>query len=63
MTVPRCRLSPNRADLASLALGLSVQAAYIDRAGWRSFSSKIAGHTSILWITGRVKVAMGAYED
>ena len=58
-TVRVCRLSPIRAHYSSLTLGLSVQAAYIDRAHRKRFSSKTAGHTSILWITGRVKVAMG----
>jgi hypothetical protein len=29
----------------------------------RRFSSKIAGHTSILWIARRVKVTIGVYED
>lgn len=33
------------------------------RARRRRFSSKIAGHTSILWITRQVKVAIGVYED
>jgi hypothetical protein len=32
---------------------------YVEQGRRRSFSSKIAGHTSILWITGRVIVAMG----
>jgi hypothetical protein len=61
MTVPGCRLSPNRADLSSLILGLSVQTAYIDRARRRRFSRKIAGHTSILWMTGRVIGAIGVF--
>ena len=62
-TVPGCRLSPNRADLPSLTLGLSVRAAYIDRARRRRFSSKIAGHPSIHWITGRVIVAMDVFYE
>ena len=61
MTVPGCRLLANRADLPSLTLALSVQAAYIDRARRRRFSRKIAGHTSILWMTGRVIGAIGVF--
>jgi len=38
MTVPGCWLSPNRADLSSLTLGLSVWAAYIEQARRKRFS-------------------------
>jgi hypothetical protein len=40
-----------------------VQAAYIDQARRRRFGSKIAGHTTIPWITERVIDAMGVSED
>jgi hypothetical protein len=63
MTVPGCRLSPNRADLSSLTLSLAAQAVYVDRNRQRMFSSKIAGHPSILRITGRVIVAMDVFYE
>jgi len=44
-------------------LSLAAQAVYVDRNRQRMFSSKIAGHPSILRITGRVIVAMDVFYE